>query len=110
MVNRVDVNSLQQMDATHLELNEIGPCKVRLTQQVAFDSYQDNRQTGAFIIIDRISNVTVAAGMIKHAFTIDDEESVAKNISEFELEFNQLIRKHFPHWGAQDISKLFNSD
>ncbi len=110
VVNRVDVNSLQQMDATHLELNEIGPCKVRLTQQVAFDSYQDNRQTGAFIIIDRISNVTVAAGMIKHAFSLDDEESVAKNISEFELEFNQLIRKHFPHWGAQDMSKLFNSD
>ena len=106
VVHRVDINSLQQMDATHLELNEIGPCKVRLTQQVAFDSYQDNRQTGAFIIIDRISNVAVAAGMIKHPFNIDDEESVAKNISEFELEFNQLIRKHFPHWEARDISKL----
>ena len=106
VVHRIDINSLQQMDATHLELNEIGPCKVRLTQQVAFDSYQDNRQTGAFIIIDRISNVTVAAGMIKHPFSIDDEDSIAQNISEFELEFNQLIRKHFPHWEARDISKL----
>jgi len=110
VVNRVDINSLQQTDAAHLELNEIGTCKVRLTQQVAFDNYQDNRQTGAFIIIDRISNVTVAAGMIKHAYRLDDEESSASNISKFELEFNQLIRKHFPRWGAKDIGKIFKVD
>ncbi len=107
VVHRVDINSLQKMDATHLELNEIGPCKVRLTQQVAFDSYQDNRQTGAFIVIDRLSNITVAAGMIKHPFSIDEDDTTPTNISEFEIELNQLIRKHFPHWEAQDIGQLF---
>jgi sulfate adenylyltransferase subunit 1 len=108
VVHRVDINSLQKVDATHLELNEIGPCKVRLTQQVAFDSYQDNRQTGAFIVIDRLSNITVAAGMIKHPFSIDEDDATPANISEFEVELNQLVRKHFPHWGAQDISQLFS--
>ena len=106
VLHRVDVNSLQQVDATHLELNEIGPCQVKLTQQVAFDCYNDNRQTGAFIIIDRLSNVTVAAGMIKQAVNLDDGEAKL-NVSEFEFEFNALVRKHFPHWGAQDISELF---
>lgn len=108
VLHRVDINSLQKMDATHLELNEIGPCKVRLTQQVAFDSYKDNRQTGAFIVIDRLSNITVAAGMIKRPFSTDEDDEVLTNISEFEIEFNQLVRKHFPHWGAQDVSQLFN--
>jgi len=104
---RVDINSLQQMDATHLELNEIGSCRVKLTQQVAFDSYKDNRQTGAFIIIDRMTNNTIAAGMIRYPVNIDDGELNDGNISEFEVEFNALVRKHFPHWGAQDISQLF---
>jgi sulfate adenylyltransferase subunit 1 len=104
VLHRVDINSLQQIEATHLELNEIGPCRVRLTQQVAFDNYQDNRQTGAFIIIDRLSNVTVAAGMIKQAVNLEEEEK-PNNISEFELEFNALVRKHFPHWEAKDLSE-----
>jgi len=108
VIHRVDINSLQQIDATHLELNEIGPCKVRLTQQVAFDNYKDNRQTGAFIVIDRLSNITVAAGMIKRPFNIDEDEESPTNISVFEIEFNQLVRKHFPHWDAQDVSQLFN--
>jgi len=107
VLHRVDINSLQQIEATHLELNEIGPCRVRLTQQVAFDSYRDNRQTGAFIIIDRLSNITVAAGMIKYAVNMDEDEQGGLNISEFEVEFNALVRKHFPHWEAQDISSLF---
>ncbi len=106
VLHRVDINSLHLMDATHLELNEIGPCKVRLTQQVAFDSYKDNRQTGAFIVIDRLSNITVAAGMIKRSFSIDEDDAMPTDISEFEIEFNQLVRKHFPHWEAQDISQF----
>jgi len=107
VLNRIDINSLQQCEATHLELNEIGPCQVKLTQQVAYDNYKDNRQTGAFIIIDRLSNITVAAGMIRHPLNLDDNDSANLNVSEFEMEFNALIRKHFPHWGAQDISNMF---
>ena len=66
-----------------------------------FDAYDDNRQTGAFIIIDRLSNLTVGAGMITQAVDSENKESY----SAFEVEFNTLVRKHFPHWGARDILK-----
>ncbi len=107
VLHRVDINSLAKIDATHLELNEIGSCRVKLTQQVAYDTYQENRKTGAFIIIDRLSNITIAAGMIKSAISQDDNDSNKNDHSEFELEFNALVRKHFPHWDAIDLSQVF---
>ena len=61
---KIDVNTLHRTQAPVLELNEIGRCRVHLNQPVAFDGYRDNPGTGAFIVIDRISNVTVGAGMI----------------------------------------------
>lgn len=61
---KIDVNTLHRIPAPALQLNEIGRCEVRLSQEVAFDAYKRNRNTGAFIIIDRISNATLAAGMI----------------------------------------------
>ncbi len=104
IIHRIDVNSMEKIEATHLKINEIGLCHVKLTQSVVFDSYQKNRQTGAFIIIDRLSHATVAAGMILRALETEDQESRQENISPFELEFNALIRKHFPHWDSRDIS------
>jgi bifunctional enzyme CysN/CysC len=61
---RTDVNTLEQAPAPTLSLNEIGRCELALAESVPFDAYPDNRETGAFILIDRISNATVAAGMI----------------------------------------------
>ena len=61
---RVDVNSLHRSPAPDLQLNEIGRCTITLSQPIYYDPYRRNRTTGAFIIIDRISNITVAAGMI----------------------------------------------
>ena len=61
---KIDVNTLEQSDAGALELNEIGRCEVTLSQRIAFDTYKANRATGAFIIIDRLTNVTVGVGMI----------------------------------------------
>ncbi len=108
VLHRIDINSLARVDATHLELNEIGSCRVKLTQQVAYDTYQENRKTGAFIIIDRLSNITIAAGMIKDSVSQDGHELNRNDHSEFELEFNALVRKHFPHWGAVDLAQVFN--
>ena len=68
---RVDVNTmkrdkseveLEKVDA--LQLNEIGRCHITLHRPIAFDAYERNRATGAFILVDRLSNVTVGAGMI----------------------------------------------
>jgi bifunctional enzyme CysN/CysC len=64
---RIDVNTLENHDADDLKLNEIGFCTVALNAPVIFDPYQQNKNMGAFILIDRISNVTFGAGMINEA-------------------------------------------
>ncbi|HEY7229193.1 MAG TPA: sulfate adenylyltransferase subunit CysN [Pseudolabrys sp.] len=62
--HRIDVSSLAKLAAKTLSLNEIGVCNLSLARAVPFDPYAANRNTGAFILIDRYSNETVAAGMI----------------------------------------------
>ena len=61
---RIDVNTMHRNDAPTLALNEIGRCALSLNEPLCFDAYKRNRSTGGFIIIDRITNVTVGAGMI----------------------------------------------
>ncbi len=64
---RVDVNTLEHLAAKTLELNGIGACNLSLAAPIAFDAYRDNRDTGGFILIDRLSNATVGAGMLHFA-------------------------------------------
>jgi bifunctional enzyme CysN/CysC len=64
---KVNVNTLEHLAAKKLELNEIGVCNLALDRQVAFDPYASNRDTGGFILIDRLSNNTVGAGMLHFA-------------------------------------------
>jgi bifunctional enzyme CysN/CysC len=71
---RVDVNTLHRSAAPTLSLNEIGRCQVTLNQPICFDAYKRNRTTGAFIVIDRLTNRTVGAGMI-----LDQEPGEAKD-------------------------------
>ena len=65
--HKVDVNSLEQLAAKTLQLNEIGVCNLGLDLPIPFDPYADNRDTGGFIVIDRLSNQTVGAGMLHFA-------------------------------------------
>jgi len=81
--HKVNVNTLEQMAARQLELNEIGLCNISLDRPVAFDAYAENRDMGGFILIDRLSNETVAAGMIHFA----------------------LRRAQNIHWQAVDVSR-----
>ena len=64
---QVNVDTLAHLAAEKLELNQIGVCELELDQPVAFDAYTDNRDTGGFILIDRLTNQTVGAGMLKFA-------------------------------------------
>ncbi len=80
---RINVNTLQKMAAAKLDLNEIGVCNLELDRPVPFDPYQVNRDTGGFILIDRITNDTVGAGMLHFA----------------------LRRASNIHWHALDVSK-----
>ena len=84
---RIDVNSLHRQETPTLELNEIGRCAVSLNEPLMFDRYRRNRTTGAFIIIDRITNITVGAGMILFRQTSEsrkdhwDNEAPSKTLS-----------------------------
>lgn len=61
---RIDVNTLRSSPSPQLNLNEIGRCRLSLNEPICFDPYRNNRSTGAVILIDRITNATVAAAMI----------------------------------------------
>ena len=66
--HRIDVNTLEQhLAAKTLSLNEIGLCNLAASTPVAFDPYVENSDTGAFILIDRMTNATAAAGLIDHS-------------------------------------------
>ncbi|MAY63393.1 MAG: adenylyl-sulfate kinase [Rhizobiales bacterium] len=80
---RVDVDNFAHEAAKSLALNEIGAANLSLASPIAFDSYRENRATGAFVLIDRLTNATAGAGMITHP----------------------LRRASNVHWQALDVSK-----
>lgn len=86
--HRIDVNSFAHEAAKSLELNEVGYCHLSAQSPIAFDPYSNNRATGAFILIDRLTNATVGAGMIVHA----------------------LRRASNVHWQALDVDKKTRAD
>ncbi|OAN19301.1 sulfate adenylyltransferase [Photobacterium jeanii] len=104
--HQVDINNLETFTTASLPLNGIGLCEVALTEAIAVDAYQRSVDTGGFIIIDRLTNVTVGAGMIREALQGASTGETPHAHSAFELELNALVRKHFPHWDAKDITKL----
>ncbi len=61
---QVNVNTLEHTAAKNLSLNAIGVCTINLDQDIAFDAYKDNHDTGGFILIDRLTYSTMGAGMI----------------------------------------------
>lgn len=65
--HKVNVNNFSEEAAKTLHLNEVGVCSLSLAAPIAFDPYAKNRQTGSFILIDRISNETIGAGMIEYS-------------------------------------------
>jgi bifunctional enzyme CysN/CysC len=64
--HRLDVNNFDKLAAKRLDLNEVGFCNFATTMPVAYDPYAENRDTGSFILIDRLTNETAGAGMIAH--------------------------------------------
>ncbi|EOW6517592.1 sulfate adenylyltransferase subunit CysN [Cronobacter dublinensis] len=98
---QVDINNLTQRVVETLPLNGIGLVDLTFDEPLNLDKYQENPVTGGLIFIDRLSNVTVGAGMVREPQQDVYQEPSA--YSAFELELNQLIRRHFPHWGARDL-------
>jgi bifunctional enzyme CysN/CysC len=89
--HKVDVNTQEELAAKSLELNEVAHVNLYLDQEVAFEAYADNRQMGAFILIDRQSNATVAAG------TLDFALRRAGNLHWQHLEVDKAARAGIKH-------------
>lgn len=109
ILHRVDVNTLAEMEAHQLGLNEIGLCRITLNAPVAFDAYRECRGTGSLIVIDRLSNATAGAGMVVAAAVAESGQANLNELERlraFEVELNGLVRKYFPGWEAKDISGL----
>ena len=81
--HRINVNTLEHIAAERLELNDIGVCELELDRAIAFEPYADNRVLGGFILIDRLTNNTVGAGLIHFA----------------------LRRSQNVHWQALDVEQ-----
>lgn len=103
--HKVDVNTLERHaeQAESLELNEIALINIKLTDKVALDEYQTLPQTGAFIVIDRISNVTVGAGMVECILAEGNAVEKQREYTLAEKELNAYIRKNFPEWGCKAV-------
>jgi bifunctional enzyme CysN/CysC len=86
--HKIDVNTFGHMAAKTLHLNEVGSANFSLAEPMAFDAYRDNRDTGGFILIDRFTNATVAAGMIDFS----------------------LRRASNVHWQALDVSQATRAE
>ena len=80
---RVNVNTLEHLAAKKLDLNDIGICGLEVSSAIAFESYRDSRVLGGFILIDRVTNNTVGAGLLHFA----------------------LRRSQNVHWQALDVNK-----
>ncbi|MBZ9762852.1 sulfate adenylyltransferase subunit CysN [Mesorhizobium sp. CA8] len=85
---RVNVNDFAHEAAKSLDINEVGVCNLSTRAPIAFDPFAENRTTGAFILIDRVTNATVGAGMILHT----------------------LRRAENIHWQSLDVGKRGRSD
>jgi bifunctional enzyme CysN/CysC len=81
---RVNVNTLEHLAAKKLDLNDIGICGLEVSSAIAFESYRDSRVLGGFILIDRVTNNTVGAGLLHFA----------------------LRRSQNVHWQALDVNKV----
>lgn len=86
--HKVDVNTLDHLAGKTLQLNEVGYGNISTSHPIAFDSYADNRDTGSFILIDRFTNATIAAGMIDFG----------------------LRRATNVHWQALDVNKMLRGE
>lgn len=84
--HQININTLELLPAKTLELNAIGVCNLALDRVIAFDAYADNQDTGGFILIDRLTNNTVGAGMLNFALRR------SQNIHMQHLDINKDVR------------------
>lgn len=104
--HEVDVNTLQikaDKEFTKLNLNSIGTVEINLNEAISVDLYKKNKQTGAFVVIDRMTNVTVGAGMVKELSVDSSKNGKKRQYTEEEIALNKYVREFYPEWEAAVI-------
>jgi bifunctional enzyme CysN/CysC len=91
---KINVNTLEKVASTSLELNEIGVCNLSLDEMIAFDPYTENREMGGFILIDRLTNDTVAAGMLR--FALRRSSNISWQAVEVDKQAHVALKGHRP--------------
>jgi len=91
---QVNVNTLERVAAKQLNQNDIGHCNINLDQEIAFDAYKDNRETGSFIIIDKMTNDTVGAGLIN--FALRRSQNITKQAVDIDKKARAKLKKQKP--------------
>ena len=92
-----DVDNWQKIETDTISLNDIALVHIDISEPLAFDMYEDCHNTGAFILVDKITNNTVAAGMIVSTSSVKNENK-SGSYTEAEKKLNSYIRAYYPEW------------
>ncbi|EAJ6074304.1 sulfate adenylyltransferase subunit CysN [Campylobacter coli] len=95
-----DINTFEESQSDEPKLNDIVKCTLRLSKKTALAAYKDNKTLGSFIIIDKYSNETLAAGIVEEILIHEDK---ARVYTQAEIELNAYIRKNYPEWECKKI-------
>ena len=92
---RINLNSLEREPVTSMEMNGIGVVSIETSRPLCFDPYAQNRITGSFILIDPVTNGTVAAGMITRSLALETQRKGSRD----------TIREHVPVTAAERMGR-----
>jgi len=99
---KTNVNTLERVETDSLELNEIGHGVLNVNEALIFDPYTSLRETGSFVIIDRLTNVTVGAGLLREKAQ-GEILHAGREYTDAERALNVYVREHFPEWLCKEI-------
>ena len=102
---RIDINTMEQLEGKDFCLNEIGQVQITTAKTLFFDDYKQNRATGAFILIDPITNNTCAVGMIEKP--INEEELLSEDLPTLDLKKLGIEPEHYEaiELAAKELSR-----
>ncbi|RUO22909.1 sulfate adenylyltransferase subunit CysN [Aliidiomarina minuta] len=104
IVHTLDINDFSRHPSDQVSINDVAQLHIELSQPVPVDLASESAATGSFILIDPITNATVAAGLVNQ-ISRERAEQPSTELS-FVIELQQLIRKHFPQWKLEDVADV----
>lgn len=102
---RIDINTMEQLEGKDFCLNEIGQVQITTAKTLFFDDYKQNRATGAFVLIDPITNNTCAVGMIEKP--LNEEELLSEDLPTLDLKKLGIEPEHYEaiELAAKELSR-----